>query len=241
MDIKASDEKNKIHVGQSIRKARLYRGIKQRTLASALQIKQQTISRIEQQEEVEESVLRNTAIFLNLPVKAVKNFNDDELPAFSDNHFSGDCFEEVIKSFKIGLDKERQKMESLIRFYRKYGHIQASKSSIHWGRKVEAIRRLQNITQAELGRALGITKQAVSKMERTEKINANKLNQIVKALGISVTKLKEFKETTDFNYNLIIHHEPKRTLSKFNINALIETLQKILQEEIQEFEKLKGR
>ena len=38
-------------------------------------------------------------------------------------------------------------------------------NTIHLGRKIERVRRLRGMTQAELGDLLGITKQAVSKIE----------------------------------------------------------------------------
>ena len=37
----------------------------------------------------------------------------------------------------------------------------------HLGKKIERVRRLRGMTQTELGQLLGITKQAVSKMEQT--------------------------------------------------------------------------
>ena len=43
-------------------------------------------------------------------------------------------------------------------------------NATHIGRKIERIRRLRGMTQTDLGDLLGITKQAVSKMEQSEKI-----------------------------------------------------------------------
>ena len=39
----------------------------------------------------------------------------------------------------------------------------------HLGRKIERIRRLRGMTQTDLGELLGVTKQAISKMEQSEK------------------------------------------------------------------------
>lgn len=46
---------------------------------------------------------------------------------------------------------------------------------LHLGKKIERVRRLRGMTQTELGQLLGITKQAVSKMEQTEKIDDERL------------------------------------------------------------------
>ena len=41
----------------------------------------------------------------------------------------------------------------------------------HLGRKIERIRRLRGMTQTDLGELLGVTKQAIYKMEKSEKID----------------------------------------------------------------------
>ena len=55
-------------------------------------------------------------------------------------------------------------------------------NTIHLGRKIERVRRLRGMTQAELGDLLGITKQAVSKIEQTEKFDDERLGEIASAL-----------------------------------------------------------
>lgn len=50
---------------------------------------------------------------------------------------------------------------------------------LHIGRKIERIRRLRGMTQTQLGDALGITKQAVSKMEQTEKLKMKNSNTLL--------------------------------------------------------------
>lgn len=52
------------------------------------------------------------------------------------------------------------------------------------------------MTQTELGQLLGITKQAVSKMEQTEKIDDERLEKIASALGVTTDGLKEYNEET---------------------------------------------
>ncbi len=49
------------------------------------------------------------------------------------------------------------------------------------------------MTQADLGDILGVTKQAVSKMEQTEKMDDARLNEIASALGVTVEGLKKIQ------------------------------------------------
>ncbi len=60
------------------------------------------------------------------------------------------------------------------------------------GKKIEAVRRFPGITQSDLGEALGISKQAVSKIERTEQMDDERLNEIAKALDVSFGFIKNF-------------------------------------------------
>lgn len=65
---------------------------------------------------------------------------------------------------------------------------------VHIGKKIEKLRRILGVTQADLGQQLGITKQAVSKMEQTEQINSKRLKQVAEALGVSAKAIKDFNE-----------------------------------------------
>lgn len=65
------------HIGRKIGRIREMRGIKQETLASELGVSQQTISRIEQSETIEEDVLEKIAQALGLPADAIKNFSEE--------------------------------------------------------------------------------------------------------------------------------------------------------------------
>lgn len=68
----------------------------------------------------------------------------------------------------------------------------------HLGRKIERIRRLRGMTQTDLGELLGVTKQAISKMEQSEKIDDDKLKQVADALGVTEDGLKKFTEEQSY-------------------------------------------
>jgi transcriptional regulator with XRE-family HTH domain len=122
---------------------------------------------------------------------------------------------------------------------------------LHMGRKIERVRRLRGMTQTELGDALKITKQAVSKMEQTENIDDGRLEGIASALGVTVEGLKKFQEETVL-YNTINFyencgvssasinaHSEIETLNNFPIEKTIEMFEKLLQKEREKYEEVK--
>lgn len=117
----------------------------------------------------------------------------------------------------------------------------------HLGRKVEKVRRLRGMTQAELGDLLSITKQAVSKMEQSEKIEDERLDKIASALGVTVEGLKEFNEETVL-YNTNNFYENcgvknaignNQTFNNFPLEQTIELFEKLLDKQREQFENLK--
>jgi len=70
---------NKVHLGRKISRIREIRGIKQDHLAIELGVSQQTISKIEQSEEVEDSTLEKIAAILGVTVEGIKNFSEEAI------------------------------------------------------------------------------------------------------------------------------------------------------------------
>jgi len=122
--------------------------------------------------------------------------------------------------------------------------------SLHLGRKVERVRKLRGLTQTELGDALGITKQAVSKMEQAEKIEDEKIKQVADALGVTEEGLKKFNEESVLYYTYNFYENSGvtaasigahniETLNNFPIEKTIEMFEKLLQKEKDKFERVK--
>lgn len=82
---------NKVHIGRKISRIREIRGIKQDFLATALGVSQQTISKIEQSEEVEDSTLEKIAKILGITADGIKNFSEEAIV----NYFN--TFNEEVK------------------------------------------------------------------------------------------------------------------------------------------------
>ncbi len=70
----------------------------------------------------------------------------------------------------------------------------------HLGHKIEGARNLVGVSQEELADRLGFTKLEVIKLEQTENIDDATLNEVAKALGVSVEGLKKFNDESAFYY-----------------------------------------
>ncbi|PVY40888.1 helix-turn-helix domain-containing protein [Pontibacter virosus] len=66
-----------LHLGDHVRRMRTALGVKQSALASELGTTQQNISRIEQEEEVDEVTLERIAKVLGVSAEAIKNFDEE--------------------------------------------------------------------------------------------------------------------------------------------------------------------
>jgi transcriptional regulator with XRE-family HTH domain len=65
------------HIGRKISRIRELKAIKQETLASELGVSQQTVSRMEQSEVLEDDVLEKVAKILGVTTDAIKNFSEE--------------------------------------------------------------------------------------------------------------------------------------------------------------------
>ncbi|HEX9601785.1 MAG TPA: helix-turn-helix transcriptional regulator, partial [Mariniflexile sp.] len=69
----------------------------------------------------------------------------------------------------------------------------------HIGRKISRIRELRGMKQETLAEELGISQQAVSKIEQSETIEDDKLEQIAKVLGVTKEGIENFSDEAVFN------------------------------------------
>ena len=71
--------------------------------------------------------------------------------------------------------------------------------ALHIGRKISKIRELRGIKQETLATELGISQQAVSKLEQPDKVEDEVLERIANALGVTAEGIKKFNEEAVFN------------------------------------------
>lgn len=74
-----------------------------------------------------------------------------------------------------------------------------SPKTIHIGRKVGRLRELLGIKQDVVADKLGISQQAVSKLEQSENIEDATLERVAKALGVNIEAIKNFSEESVIN------------------------------------------
>ena len=78
----------KNHYGQNIKRLRDIMGIKQDTVAFALNMSQQNFSNLEQKSDIDNETLQKIAKAMQIPVEVIKNFNDDGVINIISNTFA---------------------------------------------------------------------------------------------------------------------------------------------------------
>lgn len=77
--------------------------------------------------------------------------------------------------------------------------MQTKTKNNHIGRKIGRIRELRGMKQETLAEQLGISQQAVSNIENSEKVDDAKLEEIAKVLGVTKEGIENFSEEAVFN------------------------------------------
>ena len=74
--------------------------------------------------------------------------------------------------------------------------------SKHLGRKIRQMRELLGVRQEAVAEKIGVSQQAISKMEQSEKVDDAMLERIAKALGVNPEAIKNLDEEATV-YNII--------------------------------------
>jgi len=113
--------------------------------------------------------------------------------------------------------------------------------TLHIGRKISKIRELRGMKQESLATELGISQQAISKIEQSAEVEDVALNKIAIALGITSEAIRNFTEESIFNYfNTFNDHSGAgawSTNSTFNFNP-IDKLVEVFEENKKLYEQL---
>jgi transcriptional regulator with XRE-family HTH domain len=121
-----------------------------------------------------------------------------------------------------------------------------NKPALHTGHKIERLRTVIGISQAELGARLDITKQSVSKMEQAEAIEDDRLQKIAQALGISAEAINNFNEGALLFHIQHMHDHSTAYAHNFQcsynpLDKVVELYERLLQVEREKVELLKCR
>ncbi|TCD17618.1 XRE family transcriptional regulator [Pedobacter psychrodurus] len=130
--METAQKPNRTHIGRKISRIRELRGMKQESLAKALGISQQAISKLEQSEEIEDSTLEKVAKVLGVSVDAIKNYSDEAVFNIISNTFHNtssdnstliasslnyqptfNTIEKIVDLYERLLASEREKVEIL--------------------------------------------------------------------------------------------------------------------------------
>lgn len=114
---------------------------------------------------------------------------------------------------------------------------------IHIGRNIERIREIKGMKQDALAAELGISQQAVSKMEQSENVDDEKLDQVARALGISKEAIKNFSEEAVI-FNIEHMHDNASANYQYHFNPMdkvIELYERMLKEKDEIIEMYKKR
>jgi transcriptional regulator with XRE-family HTH domain len=110
--------------------------------------------------------------------------------------------------------------------------------AIHVGKAISRIRELRGMKQETLADYLGISQQAVSKIEQSGRIDELVLARIAEALGVSVEGLKHF--TAESVFNNINNFHDQSIQNNFNpLEKVTQLYEQLLASEREKIEILK--
>ncbi|SDC42761.1 helix-turn-helix domain-containing protein [Pedobacter soli] len=123
--METSEKNTRMHLGRKVSRIRELRGMKQETLAMELGVSQQTISKLEQSSEIEDSTLEKIAAAFGLPTEAIRNFNEEAVfniigNTFTDSSSNNNNYlctinplEKIIELYERLLASEKEKNDLL--------------------------------------------------------------------------------------------------------------------------------
>ena len=105
---------------------------------------------------------------------------------------------------------------------------------MHLGRKISRIRELRGMKQEALATELGISQQAISKLEQSHEIEDSTLEKIANVLGVTPQAIKEYSDEAVFNIISNTFHNTSSdnsTLiaSSLNYQPTFNTIEKIVE------------
>ena len=90
--------------------------------------------------------------------------------------------------------------------------------SKHLGRKIMQMRELLGIRQEAVAEKLGVSQQAVSKIEQNENVDDAMMERVAKAMGVSAEAIKDLNEEATV-YNIVHNSSISGSISGQNYNC----------------------
>jgi transcriptional regulator with XRE-family HTH domain len=105
-----------------------------------------------------------------------------------------------------------------------------AEANLHIGRKISKIRELRGMKQETLATELGISQQAISKIEQSADVDGEALEKIAKVLGVPADAIKNFND--DAVLNIISNtftSQDTSTLNAINFQPSFNPIDKIVE------------
>ncbi|MDP3469607.1 MAG: helix-turn-helix transcriptional regulator [Daejeonella sp.] len=99
----------------------------------------------------------------------------------------------------------------------------------HIGKKISRIRELRGMKQEVLAAELGISQQAVSKIEQSAEVEEGALEKIAKVLGVTVEAVKNFNEEAVINYFNTFNDNSTNNGAVYAFNSTFNPIDKIVE------------
>jgi len=128
--------------------------------------------------------------------------------------------------------------------------METSSKPNHIGRKISRLRELRGLKQEALAMELGISQQAVSKLEQSESIEDEVLERVAKVLGVTGEAIENFSEEAVISFIGNTYNDHAASYGQYyNFNAIdkivalydekVALLERLLQSEKEKVEILK--
>src|ERR1700759_2021457 len=99
----------------------------------------------------------------------------------------------------------------------------------HLGRKISKIRELKGIKQDALAFELGISQQAISKIEQAQDVEDEVLSKIAKVLGVTPEAIKNFSEEAVVNYFNTFNDNSTNNGAVYAFNSTFNPIDKLVE------------
>lgn len=111
--------------------------------------------------------------------------------------------------------------------------METAAKTMHLGRKISRLRELRGIRQEALAAELGITQQAISKLEASEIVSDETLEKVGNVLGLSAEAIRNFNEESIFQIISNTYHDNSSSVQyNFNpIDKIVELYERLVQAE----------
>ncbi|MDB5122512.1 MAG: transcriptional regulator [Mucilaginibacter sp.] len=101
--------------------------------------------------------------------------------------------------------------------------------TLHIGRKISKIRELKGMKQEALAVELGISQQAVSKIEQSAEVEDAALEKIAKILGVTPEAVKNFSEEAVVNYFNTFNDNSTNNGAVYAFNSTFNPIDKLIE------------